>query len=199
LLNINDSVPAESTYYLFRKRIVEHEKETGENLLEKAFSQLTGDQIRDFQVNGKLLRMDSKLIGSNIARYSRYELIHESICVFYKSREKYIQKRNLPSSDISLLESIMVEGGNKVVYRSSKAEITTRMKELGVLIYKLLAIFRKYPGEDYDMLEKVFHSQFSVNENKEVLPLIANNAINGTLPTRFMLLFFFYVLTCLSL
>jgi Transposase domain (DUF772). len=171
LLNIKDPVPAESTYYLFRKRIVYHEKETGENLLEKAFSQLTGDQIRDFQVSGKLLRMDSKLIGSNIAWYSRYELIHESICVFYKSREKYIQKRNLPTSDISLLESIMGEGGNKVVYRSSKTEITTRMKELGKLIYKLLAIFRKYPGEDYDMLKKVFHSQFSVNENKEVLPL----------------------------
>ena len=59
LLNIKDPVPAESTYYLFRKRIVEHEKETGENLLEKAFSQLTGDQIRDFQVSGKLLRKDS--------------------------------------------------------------------------------------------------------------------------------------------
>ena len=65
----------------------------------------------------------------------------------------------------------MGEGGNKVVYRSGKAEITARMKELGTLVYKLLAIFRKFPGDDYDMLKKVFHSQFSVNENKEVLPL----------------------------
>jgi Transposase domain (DUF772). len=171
LFNIKDPIPAESTYYLFRKRIVAYEKETGNNLLEKAFSQLTSDQIKDFQVSGKLLRMDSKLIGSNIAWYSRYELIHEAIRVFYKSREEYIQKRNLSSSVMALLDSIMSEGGNKVVYRSSKTEITSRMKELGILIYKLLAIFRKYPGDDYDMLRKVFYSQFSVNENKEVVPL----------------------------
>ena len=147
LLNMNDTVPVESTYYLFRKRIVEHEKETGINLLEKAFGQLTSGQIKEFEVNGKLLRMDSKLIGSNIAWYSRYELIHESIRVFYKSREEYIQKRTLKPSDMALLNSIMGEGGNKVVYRSSKTEITTRMKDLGILIYKLLAIFKKYPGE----------------------------------------------------
>ena len=171
LMNMNDPVPVESTYYLLRKRIVDHEKETGINLLEKAFSQLTNVQIKEFQVNGKLLRMDSKLIGSNIAWYSRYELIHESVRVFCKNREEYIQKRNLSSSDMALIESIMGEGGNKVVYRSSKTEITTRMKELGKLIYKLLAIFRKYKDDDYDMLNKVFYSQFSVNENKEVLPL----------------------------
>jgi Transposase DDE domain./Transposase domain (DUF772). len=171
LLNMSDPVPVESTYYLFRKRIVEYEKETGINLLEKAFSQLTSDQIKEFQVNGKLLRMDSKLIGSNIAWYSRYELIHEAVRVFCKSREKYIQKRNLAPSDIALLKSIMDEGGNKVVYRSSKTEITMRMKELGVLTYKLLAIFRKFPGDDYDMLKKVFYGQFSVGENKEVVPL----------------------------
>ena len=171
LFNMNDPVPVESTYYLFRKRIVEHERETGVNLLEKAFSQLTSGHVKEFHVSGKLLRMDSKLIGSNIAWYTRYELIHEAIRSFYNSREQYIQKRNLPSPDMSLLNSIMDEGGNKVVYRSSKAEILTRMKELGGLIYKLLTIFRKYPGDDYDMLEKVFHGQFTVSESKEVLPL----------------------------
>ena len=91
--------------------------------------------------------------------------------VFYKSREKYIQHHNLPSSNMALLDSIMGEGGNKVVYRSSKTEITARMKELGGLIYRLLAIFKKYPGDDYDMLKKVFYGQFSANENKEALPL----------------------------
>lgn len=171
LLNMNDPVPVESTYYLFRKHIVEYEKETGINLLEKAFSQLTGNQIRDFQVSGKLLRMDSKLIGSNIAWYSRYELIHEALRVFCKGREAYIGKRCLSSSDTALLDSVMQEGGNKVVYRSSKTEITTRMKELGALIYKLLAVFKKYPGDDYDMLKKVFYGQFSVSGKKEVLPL----------------------------
>ena len=145
LLNMNDTIPVESTYYLFRKHIVEYEKETGVKMLKKAFGQLKSDQIKEFQVSDKLLRMDSKLIESNIARYTRYELIHESICEFYKSSKEYIQKRNLKPSDMALLKSIMGESGNIVVYPSSKTEISSRMKELGVLIYKLLAIFRKYP------------------------------------------------------
>jgi hypothetical protein len=45
LMNMEDPVPAESTYYLFRKRIVEHEKEKEENLFEKAFAQITKSQI----------------------------------------------------------------------------------------------------------------------------------------------------------
>jgi hypothetical protein len=171
LLNINDSVPVESTYYLFRNRIVAYEKEMGVNLFEQAFSRLTGGQIRDYQVSGKLLRMDSKLLGSNIAWYSRYELIHETVRKFHSGRKEYIEKRSLSSSDTALLNSIVKEEGKKVVYHSSKTEITSRMKELGALIYRLLAIFKKYPGDDYDMLKKVFYQQFSVSENKEILPL----------------------------
>jgi hypothetical protein len=171
LLNINDTVPVESTYYLFRSNIVAHERETGINLIEKAFSRLTSGQIKEYQVSGKLLRMDSKLLGSNIAWYSRYELIHETLQKFCTGRKEHIQKRTLSSSDTALLDSILKEEGKKVVYRSSKTEITTRMKEMGRLIYRLLAIFKKYPGDDYDMLKKVFLEQFSMNENKEVLPL----------------------------
>ena len=171
LVNITDSIPAESTYYLFRNRIVEYEKEKGENLLEKAFRQVTLGQIKDYNVSGKQLRMDSKLICSNISWYSRYELIHETVRIFYKNREEYIKKRSLPASDIALLESLSKENGDKVVYRSSKEDITIRMKQLGVLIHRLLNLFKKYPGDDYDTLKKVFEEQFSVGKKKEILPL----------------------------
>jgi hypothetical protein len=35
LANLNDQVPAESTYYLFRKRVYQHRETTGEDLLHK--------------------------------------------------------------------------------------------------------------------------------------------------------------------
>ncbi|MEA3448612.1 MAG: transposase [Bacteroidota bacterium] len=37
LINMDDPVPAESTYYLLRKRITEYQKETGIDLFEKTF------------------------------------------------------------------------------------------------------------------------------------------------------------------
>ena len=43
--------------------------------MQLCFEQLTGNQVRLLKMSGKCVRMDSKLIGSNIARQSRYELI----------------------------------------------------------------------------------------------------------------------------
>lgn len=67
LYNMDDSIPAESTYYSFRKRIVDHEKQGKENLLESTFTAVTKGQAKEFQVSGRSIRMDSKLLGSNIA------------------------------------------------------------------------------------------------------------------------------------
>ena len=73
LFIMDDSLPAVSTYYLLRKRIVTWEKEGHSNLIEEVFAQVTRSQAIEFQVQGKMIRMDSKLLGSNIAWYSRYD------------------------------------------------------------------------------------------------------------------------------
>ena len=84
LINIDAELPVESTYYLFRKRIHDHEKAGNENLFKKAFADITKNQSIDFEVSGKRVRMDSKLLGSNIAWLSRYEPVHETLHLFYK-------------------------------------------------------------------------------------------------------------------
>lgn len=66
LFNMHDSVPVESTYYLLRKRIHDYHKEKQVDLLEQIFKHITKSQALEFGVNGKSVRMDSKLIGSNI-------------------------------------------------------------------------------------------------------------------------------------
>ncbi len=42
--------------------------------MQLCFEQLAGNQVHLLKISGKCVRMDSKLIGSNIARQSRYEL-----------------------------------------------------------------------------------------------------------------------------
>jgi hypothetical protein len=167
LVNMNDPLPAESTYYLLRKRMYEYQRQTGEDLLEKTFAQITREQIKQFDVNGRKIRMDSKLIGSNIAYYSRYEIIHQTLSRFYTSLGKFKQARLVPSLR-QQLEELTGEEPNKTVYRSTKEEIQGRLQLIGVLIYTLLNTFTGQTSESYQLLQRVFDEQYKIVENKQV-------------------------------
>jgi hypothetical protein len=169
-LNIQEAPPAESTYYQLRKRIVDWELSTGENLLEKVFSQLTKSQALDFQVCGKNMRMDSKLISSNISFYSRYELIHETLRKTYdKVVRKSLSRLSLNASDIALLERISGETGNKVSYRSSKSEITSQLVQIGLIINKIIFQMGDHPSKIMQTLCRVFSEQYRTEESVVIL------------------------------
>lgn len=167
LFNMNDPLPVESTYYLFRKRIYEHNKKTGKDLFSLTFDQITQEQIKDFEVNGKSIRMDSKLIGSNIAYYSRYEIIHQALYLAYKS----INKDNLhilPGNDKQQLEQLFKEEPQKTVYRCTRDEIKSRMQQVGALSYKLIKLFDNNPDEPIQLLKRIFEEQFTLSEDQKV-------------------------------
>lgn len=71
---LTDVTPSIDTYYPFRRRICEYQKRTGIALMQLCFEQLTDNQVRLLKMSGKCVRMDSKLIDSNIAHQSRYKL-----------------------------------------------------------------------------------------------------------------------------
>jgi len=167
LVNMNDPLPAESTYYLLRKRIYEHNRLTGEDLLEKTFAQITREQINQFDVNGRNIRMDSKLIGSNIAYYSRYEIIHQTLSRFYKSLGKLGQSR-LTLSERQQLDDLANEEPSKTIYRSTKEEIQGRLQLIGVWIYKLLNTFTGQTSKPYQLLQRVFDEQYKVLEDQQI-------------------------------
>jgi hypothetical protein len=167
---MNDATPAESTYYLLRKHIVEREKSTGENLLDKVFSQVTKSQALDFHVCGKKIRMDSKLISSNISFYSRYELIHETLRNAYlKVVRKALSCLSLSESDVALLERISEETGNKVSYRSSKTEITTQLVQIGLITGKILSQMGDHSSKIMQTLSRVFSEQYRTDESVVIL------------------------------
>jgi len=171
LMTLEDAVPVASTYYLFRRNLVQYAKEHGEDLFKKCQNQITASQILEFNVSGKQVRMDSKLIGSNIAWFSRYELIHETLRMFIAEREEFIFKKSLSKEEFSLIKSIQGETGNKVVYRSTKAEIDTKFIALGKLMYRFIGLFKANNYGQYQTLKTVFEQQYSVSKEKIVLPL----------------------------
>jgi len=164
LMNIDDAVPAESTYYLLRKRIVNWEKAGNENLMEKVFSQVTQSQAIDFKINGNKIRMDSKLLGSNIAWYSRYELIHETVVKAYRLFKPQIDSL-LTEAEISLMKSISAESGDKVVYRSSKFALESKMTQLGVVMHKIINQINDVTSESLQTLRRVFSEQYQIVED----------------------------------
>ncbi len=167
LYNMNDPVPVESTYYLLRKRIYDHQKQTAEDLMGKAFAQITSEQIKEFDVNGRSIRMDSKLIGSNIALFSRYEIIHQTLCMFYKSLDN-AAKSTLSATDLDQLEKLATEEPLKTVYRSTREELKGRLQPIGIISYKLLMLFANLQTEAFCLLSRVFNEQYKVTENQQV-------------------------------
>ncbi|TVR87847.1 MAG: transposase, partial [Saprospirales bacterium] len=79
LNNISDEVVCNSTYYYFKSALERHKVETGMDLLERCFEQLTLDQKNYHGVSGERIQLDSKLIQSNIAKSSRLGLLLEGL------------------------------------------------------------------------------------------------------------------------
>jgi hypothetical protein len=167
LFNINDALPVESTYYLLRKRIYDYQKQSGEDLMGKAFAYITSGQIKDFEVNGHSIRMDSKLFGSNIALFTRYQIIHETLCMFFQSLDKD-SKSALSEIDLEQLEKLNIEESLKTVYRSTREELRQRLQPIGVLIYRLLKLFGDIPSEPFQLLQRVFNEQYKVLEDQQI-------------------------------
>ncbi len=163
LLKMDDTVPAKSTYYLFRKQIDEYEKEHGKNLLDLAFTQLSKDQSLEFDVSGKRIRMDSKLIGRNIAWMSRYELVHETLRLFYKT----IKGSDLLKQDIKeKLDALLKMKGQKVVYTLTHEDVKSRLSQLGELICQILVLLDEDKSDEFKTLKTVFEEQFEVDNTK---------------------------------
>jgi hypothetical protein len=164
----DEAPPVESTYYLFRKRIVEYQRENGKDLMGEVFRQITKEQCLGFGVGGKAVRMDRTLIGNDIVWYSRYGVVHETIRVVYGKQGSELALGQPDAGSRALLEAVTGEGGDAVTYRSTKEEAAARFRELGVLIYKLLRILEGAAGsEEYHLLKRVYEEWYREGGGKE--------------------------------
>ncbi len=170
LMTLSDAPPVPSTYYRFRRNIVDYNRENNTDLFKECMQSITKSQMIEFNVSGQHIRMDSKLMGSNIAWYSRYELVHETLRLFIKERREHIYKKSLSESDFKLTQRIEDEDGEKVVYRSTKAEIEANFLALGKLMHRFIHLFKDHPEGQYRILKTVFNQQYTCEE-KLVLPL----------------------------
>lgn len=156
LIRLDEQCPSIDTYYCLRRRICEYEEKHEINLFDKCFKQVTGAQIKEYRISGKAIRMDSKLISSNIAWYSRYEIIHATFlkCVC-ESEINRLNDQMIREQALSFLR----EDAAKTVYNTENDTLAKRLLCLGIVISQLLA---NRPKNEVSLLNRVFHEQYDV-------------------------------------
>lgn len=162
LFNLDDGIPAESTYYLFRKRIHNYQIVNNIDIIEIAFQRITHGQALAYQISGKSIRMDSKLIGSNIAWCTRFEIVHDTVSLFCKAIKDSTFKKLSPELR-SQIKEITENESKKIVYRENREEVQKRLIALGKLIFQLLSLKKEKDNPYYQILLRVYEEQYRVN------------------------------------
>jgi hypothetical protein len=151
------------TLYNFRRRVADHMQETGENLIEAVFKQVTAEQMDTYEIETRKLRMDSTLVTSNIRNMSRLQLLVEVLQRVHRMLDEEDQKEYQEHF------SPYLEGtSGQFVYRLKGEETDEYLQQIGLLMHKLLRELREGYGdqEAYHILARVFGEHFEISENK---------------------------------
>jgi len=167
------------TVYNFRKRLLEHEAKTGENLLDQAFEQVTDKQLRKLKLNTSQVRMDSTMISSNIRYLSRLELLVTTLgCV-----HKMLSEQDKASYKELLHDYVRCDSSH-YVQKVPSGEGHQRIQEIGTVMSQLVKELATNYGEchAYKILERIYNEHF-VKESDGTRPRTPDEMPKGTVQT----------------
>ena len=151
------------TLYYFRERLSRHMQETGENLLDKAFEQVTDAQIAAYQVKTGKQRMDSFQIASNIRQMGRVQLLVEVL----QRVERMLNAADQERFAADFAPYLKGHAGH-YVYRMKGEEVAPHLQRIGEFMGRLLNELQPAYGEEpvYQVLVRVFGEHFRFAEAK---------------------------------
>ncbi len=155
------------TIYNFRQRLVKHLNETGENLIEKAFEQVTDEQVKAYQLKTGKLRMDSTQIASNICEMTRLRLLVEVLQRTYRMLDEADQAHNAEA-----FEPYLKGKAGQYAYRVKPGESGAHLERIGLLMHQLVEeLAGKYGNEgSYQILQRVFGEHFVLQAKDSLRP-----------------------------
>jgi hypothetical protein len=168
-LDFIDEEPfSRATLFNFQNRILEHELQTGINLIERIFDNLTAQQIKQLKLKADIQRTDSTMISSNIRRLSRVQLLIEVLIRL---------ERILDESDKERIgEQLQVyqkTGSEKYVYAIKPGELPRELEELGKVyhtVYSEISSKNNYQQKkEFVNFERAYKEHFIV-VNEQVSP-----------------------------
>jgi hypothetical protein len=163
------------TLYYFRERLSRYMQETGINLLDQAFEQVTDQQIVAFQIKTKLQRMDSTQVASNIRRIGRVQLLVEVL----QRVQRMLNKSDQEHYAADFAPYVQGHAG-QYVYHMKAEETDAHLQRIGEFMQRLLVeLQRVYATEPvYQMLERVFGEHYQLEQQGVVT--IPNRDLSAT-------------------
>jgi hypothetical protein len=145
------------TLYYFRERLARHMQETGENLLEQAFEQVTDEQLRAFSLKTGKQRMDSTLLASNIRQMGRVQLLVTVLQRVWRMLSEEDQQRYA-----DLFAPYLKGHAGQYVYRLKKEDLPVHLQRIGEEMRHLLTELEAAYGDQptYHVLARVFAEHF---------------------------------------
>jgi len=163
LSDIGEKPFSRATLFNFQNRIHAYERQTGINLIEVVFNNLTTDQIKKLEVKTNIQRSDSTLIGSNIRNYSRIQLLIEALLRLYRILSEEDKQRF--SDQISGYNQ---KGSEKYVYGLKSDDLPHELENLGNLYKQLYDGLQGQYDDKYEwqIFERVLQEHFIVLKDK---------------------------------
>jgi hypothetical protein len=155
------------TLYNFRQRVVKHLNETGENLIEKAFEQVTDEQVQAYQLKTGKLRMDSTQMASNICETTRLRLLVEVLQRTHRMLDEADQEHYAEA-----FEPFLKGRAGQYAYRVKPGESGVHLERIGLLMHQLVVeLAEKYAEErSYRLLKRVFSEHFVLKGKDSLRP-----------------------------
>ena len=153
------------TLYYFRERLSRHMQETGTNLLDQAFDQVTDEQIAAYQVKTGKQRMDSTQVASNIRQIGRVQLLVEVL--------QRVQRRLNEGDQVRYAAAFApyLKGhAGQYVYRMKRDETAAHLQQIGEFMQRLLDELQPTYADEpvYQVLERVFGEHFQLAQREVV-------------------------------
>jgi len=178
MVSIDEQPFSRATLFNFQNRILEYEEQTGINLIELVFDNLTAQQIKQLKLKTDIQRTDSTLISSNIKKYSRVQLLIEVLIRL----ERILQEEDKTQIN-KLLQVYLKTGSDKYVYALKSNELPRELENLGKVYHAIHTIINgkaTYEGEKaFINFERVYKEHFVV-VHEQASPK-ANNELNSSM------------------
>ena len=148
------------TVYNFRQRLSQHMQETGENLFNKTFEQITDEQLAAYALKTDQQRMDSTQIGSNIREMSRLQLLVEVLQRVYRALTPADQ-----TAWTDAFAPYLKGSSGQYLYRlKGRGAHQPHLEAIGQLMHRLMtelvATYAQTPV--YQLLTRVFAEHFNL-------------------------------------
>jgi hypothetical protein len=137
-------------------------EETGENLYERAFEQVTDEQLAAFELKTDQLRVDSTQIASNIRTMSRLQLLVEVLQRVHRMLNEIDRQRYAEE-----FAPYTQGSSGQYTYRVKVSETGEHLRRIGELMAKLVRELSTNYGEEdtYQILQRVFREHFAIESD----------------------------------